>query len=184
MVPVASLWLPILLSAVLVFLASAVLHMVFRYHFNDFKPVPAEDEVMAAVGRFDLAPGEYVMPYCSSAARMKDPAFLEKMKRGPVAFLTVRKSGEPTMGKELAWWFVYCLVVSLFAAYVASRTLDATADYFSVFRLTSTVAFAGYALGQWQDTIWYSRSVNTTLKNTFDGLIYALLTAGVFGWLW
>ena len=184
MVSLSSLWLPILLSAVAVFFMSAILHMVLRYHFNDFKQLQAEDEVMAAVGRFDLAPGEYVMPYCSSAAAMKDPAVLEKFTRGPVAFLSVRRSGPPTMGKELAMWFVFCLVVSLFAAYVASRTLDATAEYFSVFRLTSTVAFAGYALALWQETIWYNRSVSTTVKNSFDGLIYALLTAGLFGWLW
>ena len=46
------------------------------------------------------------------------------------------------------------------------------------------ITAAAYALGQWQDTIWYGRSVSTTLKITFDGLVYALLTAGFFGWLW
>ena len=184
MVPLASLWLPILLSAVVVFLASAILHMVFRYHFNDFRKLPREDEVMAAVGAFDLPPGEYAMPYCASASGMKDPDFVEKMKRGPAGFVTIRQAGQAGMGKELLWWFVYCVIVSVFAGYVTSRSVGADADYLAVFRLTGTVAFAAYALGLWQDSIWYSRSVSTSVKNTFDGLVYALLTAGVFGWLW
>jgi hypothetical protein len=33
-------------------------------------------------------------------------------------------------------------------------------------------------------SIWYSRAWINTIKSTIDGLIYALLTAGTFGWLW
>ena len=106
------------------------------------------------------------------------------MKRGPAGFVTIRQAGQAGMGKELLWWFVYCVIVSDFAGYVTSRSVGADADYLAVFRLTGTVAFAAYALGLWQDSIWYSRSVSTSVKNTFDGLVYALLTAGVFGWLW
>ena len=54
----------------------------------------------------------------------------------------------------------------------------------SVFRIAGTVAFAGYTLALWQNVIWFSKSTTTTTKSTFDGLVYALLTGGVFGWLW
>ena len=60
--------------------------------------------------------------------------------------------------------------------------LSADAAYVTVFRLTSTVAFAGFAI--WQNWIWYSRSLGYTIRTTIDGLIYALLTGGAFGWLW
>jgi hypothetical protein len=53
-----------------------------------------------------------------------------------------------------------------------------------VFRFAGTTAFIGYSVALWQMSIWYRRAWSTTIKATVDGLIYALLTAGVFGWLW
>jgi hypothetical protein len=184
MISLASLWLPILLSAVIVFLASSVLHMVLTYHRKDFDRVPAEDEVMASLAKVGITPGEYVMPYASTASEMKDPAYQEKVKRGPVAFFTVMPSGVPNMGPQLAQWFVYCLVVSIFAAYIAGRAEGPAATYYSVFRFASVTAFAGYALALWQNTIWYKRKPGTTMRHTFDALIYALLTGGTFAGLW
>ncbi len=113
-----------------------------------------------------------------------DPAFQAKWKKGPVASLTVLPSGTNFMGAQLAQWFVYAAVVAFFAGYVASRTLGPGADYLMVFRVVATTAFMGYALGLWQMKIWYQRSVTTTLKSTFDGLLYGCLTGGAFGWLW
>jgi len=57
-------------------------------------------------------------------------------------------------------------------------------DYLAVFRFTGATAFVGYTLALWQNSIWFKRKWSTNLKNTFDGLIYALFTAGTFGWLW
>jgi hypothetical protein len=158
--------------------------MVLPYHRTDYRAVPREDEVMAALRSFTLAPGDYFLPRAASMKEMNEPAFKEKWSKGPVISMTVLPSGTNFMGAQLAQWFVYCAVVAFFAAYVASRTLSANADYLSVFRVVGTTAFMGYALGLWQMTIWYKRSLSTTLKSTFDGLIYALLTAGVCGWLW
>ena len=106
------------------------------------------------------------------------------MKQGPVVFMTVLPSGPMGMGGSLAGWFLYCVIVGLFAGYLTSRALPAGAPYLAVFRFTATVAFAGYALALWQHTIWYKRSWMTTLRSNVDGLVYALLTGGVFGWLW
>ena len=184
MVPVTSLWLPIVLAAVLVFVISSVIHMMLPYHRTDFASLPAEDDVMDALRRFKIPPGDYLIPCAGSPDRMRSAEFQEKMTRGPVAMMTMMESGPPRMGKPLAWWFVYSLIVGLFAGYVASRVLGTGASYREVFRITGTVAFVGYSLALWQNAIWYKRSVSATTKSTFDGLIYALLTAGVFGWLW
>jgi hypothetical protein len=124
------------------------------------------------------------MPCGSGPASMKDPAFIDRMSKGPVAMMTVRRSGPPSMGSSLVQWFVYCLVVGVFAAYIGGRALGVGADYLAVFRFAGCTAFIGYALALWQNTIWFSRSWTTTLKSTADGLIYGLLTGGVFGWLW
>lgn len=184
MVPITSLWLPILLSAVIVFVVSSILHMMLPYHRTDFGKVPAEDDVMAALRKAGIAPGDYLLPFGGSPKAMKDPAFVEKMTRGPVAFITVMRSGPPTMGVELTLWFLYSVVVGVFAAYIAGRALQPGSHYLAVFRFAGCTAFLGYAAALWQNSIWYKRAWSSTLKSTFDGLIYALLTAGTFGWLW
>jgi len=184
MVPLTALWVPILLSAVIVFVASSILHMVLPFHRKDFRRLAAEGDVMDALRKFDIPPGDYMMPAPETPAAMKSAEFLDKMNKGPVAIMTVMPSGPPSMTQSLVFWFVYCVVVTVFAGYVAGRALAPGAQYLDVFRFVGTVAFAGYGLGQWPQTIWYKRAWATTLLLTIDGLIYALLTAGTFGWLW
>jgi len=183
-VPVMSLWLPILLSAVFVFVASSIIHMMLPYHKGDYRRMPAEDEVMEALRKFNIPPGDYMMPCAGGSQEMKSPAFAEKMKRGPVMIATVIPSGPWSMGSNLAQWFIYCVVVSIFAAYVAGRAVGPGTPYLTVFRFAGTTAFTCYALALWQNSIWYKRAWSTTIKSNFDGLIYGLLTAGTFGWLW
>jgi hypothetical protein len=184
MVPLPSLWLPILLSAVAVFIASSLIHMVLRYHRHDYRKLPDEDAVRAALRGFNLPPGDYLFPCPTGPNDMKNPAFREKWTQGPVGTMTVKASRIPAMGRYLAAWFVYCIVVEIFAAYIAGRALGPGAPYLQAFRFAGATAFVGYALALWQNTIWYDRSWATTARSTFDGLIYALLTGGFFGWLW
>jgi hypothetical protein len=184
MVPLTSLWLPILLSAVFVFVASSIIHMVLTYHRSDYRTLPSEDQVMAALRPFRIPPGDYLVPHASSAAAMKSPAFAEKMRQGPVALMTVMPNGPFGMGAQLAQWFVYCVVVSLFAGYLASRCLAPGAAYLDVSQIASTSAFIGYGLGLWQQSIWFKKSWASTLRSNIDALIYGFLTGGTFGWLW
>jgi hypothetical protein len=182
MVPILSLLAPILVAAVLVFLASSILHMVLPYHRSDFRRVESEDALMESLRKLGVGPGNYMMPHAASPSAMKDPAFLEKKKRGPVAVLTVMR--DPSMGVSLAQWFVYCVVVSVFAAYIAGRALGPGAEYLEVFRFSGAAAFGAYGLALWQNSIWYKIAWSTTLKSNIDSLIYGLLTGGAFGWLW
>jgi len=184
MVPVMSLWVPILLSAVIVFVASSVIHMLLPIHKSDFRKLPDEDGVMDALRKAGVGPGDYMFPHAGSMADLKSPAFTEKRTRGPVASMTVMESGPVSMGPSLAQWFLYCVVVGVFAAYVAGRALEPGAHYLKVFRFAGVTAFVGYSLALWQNTIWYKRAWTTTLKANVDGLVYGLLTAGTFGWLW
>jgi hypothetical protein len=184
MVPVLSLWLPIVVAAVIVFVASSIIHMLLKYHANDLRQLPHEDEVMAALRGFDVPPGDYCMPRAGSMAAMKDPAFVAKMKQGPVAIMTVMPSGQTAMGGTFVLWFLYTVVVGCVVAYVTGHALGVGAAYRTVFKLAGATAFACYALALPPFSIWYKRSWVTTFKGMFDGLIYALLTAGTFGWLW
>lgn len=184
MTTLASLWLPILVSAIAVFLASSIIHMALPWHRSDYLQVPRETEVMEALRPFSIAPGDYMLPRCSDMKEMQGPEFQAKLKRGPVMVFTAYPNGPFSMGRPLALWFLYSVVVGVFAAYIGSNALPVGAPYLKVFQITGTVAFTGYALALWQLSIWYRRSLTTTLKSTIDGLIYAALTGGVFGWLW
>jgi hypothetical protein len=184
MVPLTSLWIPILGSAVLVFAASSLLHMVLPFHKNDLRRVPKEDEIMNALRRFHLPPGDYFLPHAGSHDASKSPEFVEKMQKGPVILMTVLPSGPPAMGTSLALWFGYAIVVGVFAAYIAGRALEPGAHYLAVFRFAGATAFVGYSLALLQHSIWYKRNWGTTLRSMADGLVYGLLTGGMFGWLW
>jgi hypothetical protein len=158
--------------------------MVFTYHYSDFTKLSQEDEVMDELRKFNIPPGDYVMPLADSPKDMKSDEYKAKLEKGPVAFFNVIPNGQPSMGKSLVQWFIYSLVVGIFAAYISSRALEVGAHYLTVFRFAGTTAFLGYAMALSQNSIWYHKSWSATLKSMFDGLLYALVTAGTFGWLW
>lgn len=184
MVSVTALWLPIVLSAVIVQLASWIIHMALKYHRSDYGKLSNEENVMAVLRAEGIAPGNYVFPWCAGPKDMSSPEMIEKYERGPVGLMHVWPSGAPQMGKYLAKWFLYCLVIGVFVAYLTGRTQGPGAEYLAVFRVAGATAFLGYAGSMAQESIWMGRRWGTTIKNTFDGLVYGLLTAGVFGWLW
>ena len=181
---IAALWLPILASAVIVFIASSIIHMGPLWHRNECPPLPEQDRIQEALRPFKLQPGEYMLPRAKDMKSCNAPEFVEKLTRGPVLIMTVVPNGPMSMTRPLTQWFIYTVVVSVFAAYVAAATLPADAPYLAVFRVAGTAAFLAYAVGLWHQSIWYNRPWSTTLKHTLDGLIYGLLTGGAFGWLW
>jgi len=182
MVSVMSLWLPILLSALAVFLLSSVLHMMLPFHKKDYTKAPGEDGLLDALRKSNAGPGDYMLPHCTRE-QMKDPAFKEKLAKGPVAIMTVMPPGMG-MGKSLTLWFVYCLVVGSIAACVAANMVEAGSTYKTVFHPVAGVAFAAYGLGYWPNVIWYKKSGMTAVRFTIDGLIYAGVTGGIFGTMW
>lgn len=178
---VAELWLPIVLSAVFVFIVSSIIHMVLPFHKSDYKRIPDEEKVMGDLR--GITPGLYFFPFCTHQ-EMKSPEFVEKMKRGPVGLLTIRPTGPVVMPKFLGMWFLYCLVIGFFVAYLASHTLSHGVHYLVVFRVVGTAAFLAYGLGHLSNGIWKGQPWGITIKEVVDGLIYGLVTAGTFGWLW
>jgi hypothetical protein len=183
MVPLAALWLPILLSAVFVFVASSLIHMVLGYHSSDYQKLPDEEKILAFLRPAAIKPGLYVFPHCTHKD-MNSPAVTERRKQGPVGFMTMLPSGPPAMPKFLIQWFVYCLVIGFFVAYLTGHTVPSGATYRAVFRVAGTAAFLAYGLGHLSNGIWKGQPWSVTFKEVFDGLLYGLLTAGTFGWLW
>lgn len=184
MVGFGSLWLPILASAVIVFLASSVIHMGLKWHKHDYTGLPDEAGVMDALRKAGVAQTEYYFPYVSDMKEMQNPEVKKRFDTGPVGFMTVLPNGLPKMGKALGLWFVYTVIVSFLVAYVARVAVSPGSDYLHVFRVAGTIAFLAYAGSEPVATIWKGRSVGATFRAIVDGLIYGLLTGGVFGWLW
>ena len=184
MITIASLWLPILLSAVVVFVASTIIHMGPFWHRNDFTRMPREGEVLDALRPLAIPPGDYFIPRASGTQEMRSREFKDKLNQGPVAVLTVMPNGPLPMQRSLVQWFVFLIVVSIFCAYIAGRTLPAGTPYLRVHQVVGATAFLAYALALCELSIWYRRSWSLTLKGALDGLIYAALTGGTFGWLW
>ncbi len=183
MVPLSALWLPIVLSAVIVFVASSILHMVLPYHRSDYQKLPDEAKVLAALRAAGLKRGLYMFPHATHKD-MRTPEMAEKFKQGPVGIVTVFPTGLPVMPKFLGQWFAYCLIIGFFVAYLAAHTLAVGANYLAVFRVVGTAAFLAYGLGNLSNGIWKAQPWGVVIKESFDGLIYGLLTAGTFGWLW
>ena len=178
------LWLPIVVSAVFVFIASSILHMVLPIHRGDYQQLPDEDELLAAMRAHGVQRAQYMFPLPASMKDMGSPEMLEKYKRGPVGTMTILPPGPPAIGKSLIQWFLHSLLIGVFVAYLTYHALPRDADYLAVFRIAGAAAVLGYALGYLPESIWKGARWSTTAKFIFDGVVYALLTAGVFGWLW
>lgn len=178
------LWLPILLSAVGVFIASSVIHMLLPVHRGDYGPVPGEESVLAAMREAGVGPGTYMFPGCTSMKQMAEPEMVARFERGPVGYMTVLPNGPHAIGRSLLQWFLLSLGIGVLAAYVGHHALPPGAAGGAVLRIVGTVAIAGYALGAIQDSIWKGVPWRITMKFVVDGVVYGLVTAGCFAWLW
>lgn len=178
-VAIIDLWLPILLSAVLVWIASAIVWTVMPHRKSEFKALPNEETARAALRGAPV--GEYSVPHTT---QMNDPEWLQKYQDGPAAFVRVVPSGKPSMGKPMVLSFVLYLVVGGTVAYITTRTLDAGTPYLKVHQIAGTVAWAAYFFGQVQDSIWFGKPWRSTWKLLIEALVYGSLTGGTFGWLW
>lgn len=183
MVALSALWLPIILSVVAVFVLSSIIHMFSPWHKSDYPGIPNEDAVADALRPFAIPPGDYLMPRPGTREGMKSPEFAERMNKGPNLIVTVLPNGPRPMGPLFIGWLIFVLVVTLFSAYIAARFIPpgATAD---ARKYVGLIAFIGYSLALWPDSIWFHRKWSTTIKSNFDGLVYAAATALIFAWLW
>jgi len=184
MVGLSALWTPTVVSAVFVFVALLISHMMPGWHNGDMTAVPGEAKVMETLRGLKVQPGDYRFPYGKTTAEMTTPEFEAKMKQGPVGIMSIRPNGDLNMGKMLGLWFAYSLFIALLAAYVTGRTHGPGAPHLEVFRVSGAVAFCCYVVAHWQNWIWWGKSTRFTVTNSVDGIVYALITGATFGWLW
>lgn len=180
MVPLTGLWLPILVSAVFVFITSTILHMVIAaWHRGDYAKAQTEEALVGAIA--SLPSNQYVVPLCDWRAMTPEERTAQMAK--PTAFMIVRNPPSG-FGKTLGLWFLHCLIVSFFVAYLTGHVLGPGAEYLAVHRIAGTSAVMAWALGAATESIWFGRPWRITFKHIVDGVIYGLVTGGTFGWLW
>jgi hypothetical protein len=180
----AQLWMPILVSAVLVFIASSLIHMVFKWHNAEYRKLANEDAVRAAVRAGNPAPGQYVVPHCADMKDMGTPEMQQKFIDGPIAFMTVRPSGKPSMGAPLAQWFAFAVLISVIVAYVAFKTLPPGPSFYQVCRVVGAMALLAYGAGSVLQGIWFGKPWSSVAKDLLDAVIYAVIMALTFAYLW
>lgn len=184
MISLGSLWLPIVLGAVAVFVVSSLVHMVFKWHNAHYRKFANEDEVRAALRKGAPGPGQYMTPHCHDPKEQGTPEMQKKFEEGPIAVVYVGPNGPIKLGPFLGKWVAYSFIVSLIAGYVAHATLGPGAEYLAVFQVVGAAAWLAYAWQSPADSIWKSKPWSVTFGAMFDGLVYAALTAGAFAWLW
>ena len=183
---VGQLWLPILLSAVFVFIMSSIVWTLLPHHKNEFQPAPNTDGIQAALK--GAAPGTYMFPMHADPKQRRSKEAMQKYAEGPSGLLTLMAPGPMNMGKMMAQSLVLNLVVSFFTAYVAGHVLamggPTAPNYLTVFRVVGTIGFMAYGFGPLFESVWFGKPWGSQALNLFDSLLYGLLTAGTFGWLW
>ncbi len=183
MAQVAQLWIPIVLSAVLVFVASSLIHMLFKWHNSEYGKLANEDAVRAAVRAGSPAPGQYVLPFCREMKEMQSPEMQQKYVEGPVGFLVLRAPGAPKMGGFLVKWLIYNLVVAFLAGCLTLHMMPA-GNGSQAGLVAGSVSFLAYAGGSIPNAIWMGKPWTAALKELLDALIYGAVTAAAFTWLW
>ena len=183
--PLLSLWLPILLSAVVVFVISSLIHMLLKWHASDYRAFANEDAVRAAIRASNPAPGRYVMPYCGDMKDAAGEAMKRKFEEGPVGHVTIMPSGTHQMGKHLSLWFVWSLIIVIVAAYLATQLFGLDHGHArAAAKLVGAVSLIAHGFGTVQESIWVGRPWSQSVKYLLDAALYAVGSAAVFLWLW
>ena len=181
---IGQLWQPILLATFLCFVMSVLVWMVGPHHKKELKGPPNEDGIRDLLRQGNVEAGGYMFPFCD---RSDKTAFAEAMKKfaeGPAGVMYVFPKGPMNMGKMMAQQVVFFLLVNVMLAVLGSRVGLDDQSYLHVFKVIGFVAFMTYAVGVAPESIWFARPWRSYLLGAVDGLLYALVTAGAFGWLW
>lgn len=180
-----SLWLPILLSAVVVFILSSLVHMVFKWHAPEYRGFSNEDAVRDAIRAGNPSPGQYVVPYCKDMKEMGSETMMAKYKEGPVGFVVLTPSGPPNMGKSFVTWFLMSVAVATIGAFIATQLFGLDPERArAAAKLVFAVTFLSYGMGTICESVWMGRPWSSTVKYMLDAALYAVGSGAVFYWLW
>jgi hypothetical protein len=178
----SQLWLPILVSAAAVWMASALAWMALPHHKKDWKGLPDEAAFFRAFDGLNIPQGNYGFPHCGDKSRMKDPEVKRRMEAGQMGILSV--FGKMNMGKNMVITFVVYLAISVFVAYIGAAAVKRGAGFSEAFRVLGTAGVLAYAFGHIPNGVWFGHYPRAILMCVLDGVVYGLITGAVFAAMW
>ncbi len=174
-----ALWLPIVVSSVVLFFASAVAWMFMPHHRNDYAKLGSEEKFITLVRDLHVPVGRYMFPYCTHQ-EANDSEMKRKFKEGPSGTLTVL--GHVNMGANVACTFVFFLIVNVCLAYLFWFALAGSdTSFLRVFRIAGTAGILTYTVAAIPNDIWFKRPAWT---NILDGIVYGLIVGLIFAAMW
>lgn len=175
-----ALWLPIVLSSIALFIASAVAWMFMPHHKGDYAKLSNEDQFMGQIREAKIPVGRYMFPNMGSHKNANDPEMKRKCSEGPVGTLTIL--GNVNMGANMACTFVFFLIASACLAYLLWLVIPGSdTSFFRLFRIAGTAGILTYTASAIPNDIWFKRP---TWTNVIDGIVYGLITGAIFAALW
>jgi len=105
------------------------------------------------------------------------------MDSGPWGTVNVR-ARQPSIGRVLVQSLTFCLVTSVFVAYLGTLSLSPGDDFSRVFQVIGTAGILAYAFGGIRNAIWFGLDFRSAVLDVVDGVFYGLITGVVFGILW
>ena len=175
-----SLWLPILLSSIGLFIASFIAWTLLPHHKGDFSQIPDEDAFLETLRAMNITQGQYMFPYCGTPEIRNSEEFKQKEQQGPNGLINVFP-GACNMGMNMLCTYIFFLCVSFCLAYLATLGLQPGDDFMKVFRFVGTAGILAFCAGGIQGAIWFQRKIAMDL---LDGIVYGLITGAIFAALW
>lgn len=177
-----SLWLPIVVTTAVLFIASFLAWVVLPHHKPDYKRWPDEDALMRFVSESGAAPGEYLFPLIDQKDLKEDWA-MGRYDRGPWGMVNVWPA-KPNMAANMIKTVLFFLVVTVLVGYVGQAALPAGAAFGEVFRVVGVTAMLAHTTGGMCREIWFTRPLRAKIMDALDGIVFGLLTGLVFALLW
>ena len=178
----AHLWLPIVASAVLLFVLSAASHMALPWRRNEWGRITESEALQASLE--GLRPGLYAFPAAPDPKQQMTKEWRDRWAKGPSGWLTIAPRAPVDMGRNMALSVVAYLLVACLAAYVAWHALGPAPHGRAVFRLVGTLGFMSFGVGTVFESIWYHRPWRAYASDALDALLSGLVMAAAFAWLW
>jgi len=174
------LWLPIVVTAVVLFFASFVAWMILPHHFGDRSKLDKENEFMDHLRDLNVQPGNYLFPYAASGKEMGSQEHQKRYAKGPRG--TINIYSMPNTGANLFCTLLFFLVTATIIGYVAWEALEgwdpAKVTFLKVFQIVGAVGVLTYSSAGILNGIWFKKKLVTDIV---DGIVYGIITGLIFG---
>ncbi len=187
------LWVPALISGVACTAVAAISWLVLPFHQKSWKRLPAEPAVLDAMrGSMAPRPGQYPLPY-SIGQDLNRPDMRAALEHGPVGYLFITRNGPPSTALNLVLMFLFFTATSVLTAWISWHAFipqigtahqPYNLPFAHIAKTVGAISAMAYGFGAFQQSVWFGRPWSSFFLQIVDALMYAAVTAFVFGWLW